>query len=354
MKKIISILIALMFIVGCTNKTIEEDNGSVTIVNTDKSDYNYVAPFDATYSRFNHNVKDYMEIGKGLVEISKEYFPTATYDLKEGVITSSYKNEFQPLIHLRESKDNPFGLNPEGTTVVKVNDQTEVTGPLLVSDLYEVNFVTKTNPEDIAGISLALVLNKSIRDDNGNAVSVDDKVLYEFATEIAGPKLESYLRKKPELNNVPIVIAIYVTDSANESIPGNFIAQAKYENRQGQFTKINHKWAIFPTKAGRDIDGNIDEQIASMKRSVSSFLPEDIGIVGYGEFQNDQLVQLKISVNVQTKTYTEVWALSNHIGNLIKDMNTNVPIKVEIKSLNTTLAIVVRDANTSKAVVTIM
>lgn len=347
MKKIISALLILVFISGCSSNNVDEEPGNITVISRDKSNYNYVMPFETSYGRFEHTGKDYIEIGRGLTEISKEYFETSKYDLKEGQITTDYRNEFYPLVKRREGKENPFGLNPVNTLSVKVNSEKEVTGPLFVSDLYEINFVDKKNHDKLAGVSLALVLNKTIQDDDGYPTVVDDSVLYDFATQTAGPKLESYLRKKPELNNVPIVIAIYVTDTSNASIPGNYIAKAKYENRQGQFVAINQEWAIFPTESGRKVDGNINSQIANMKKSVNLFIPDDVGIIGYGEFENDQLIDLKISVNVQTKTYTEITALSNYIAQLVVELDTNVPVKVEIKSMNTTLAIIVRGANSN-------
>lgn len=356
LKKLISLLIVVLFLVGCQSN-VEDEDKELVIVNSDSSSYNYVKPLETTYIRFEHSGKsgkDYMEIGKGLTEISKEYFSPSDYDIKEGTILTDYKNDYQPLILLRESKDNPFGLNPMRDTKVAVNKNTEVTGPIFVSDIYEVNFVSKKDHSELAGAAFSLVLNKTVVGDDGQQVVVDDDVLYNFATEIAGPKLESYLRKKPELSNVPILITMYVTDSSNESIPGNYIAKAMYENRQGQFSKVNHYWLIFSTESGRLLDGFIDEQIAGMKRSVNAWLPEDVGIVGYGEYKDEQLHQLKISVNVQSKTYTEVEALSQHLGELIVGFDTSAPIRVELKSMDRTLAIIVKNSNSSKVEVIMM
>lgn len=353
MKKITSLLIIALLLVACS-KPIEEDEGELVIVNTDTSSYNYVKPLESSYIRFEHGGTDYMEIGQGLVEISKEYFSTSDYDLKEGSVLSDYRNDYYPLVKEAEGKDNPFGLNPSSDASVQVNKSESVKGPVFVSDIHEVNFVSKKNHDELAGVALALVLNKTITGDDGEEVIVADDVLYQFATEVAGPKLEAYLRKKPELSSVPILIAVYVTDRSNDSIPGNYIAKAMYENRQGQFSAINHEWAIFSTESGRNVDGLIDEKIAGMKRSVNSWLPEDVGIVGYGEFKDGQLYQLKISVNVQSKTYTEVEALSQFLGEQIISFDTSAPIKVEIKSMNDTLAIIVKNANSSKVEVIMM
>lgn len=353
MKKIINLLIISLFIIGCVNN-VDNDDETVVLVAGDTDDYDYVLPFDSNYVRFSHSGKDFMEIGKGLVELSKAYYSPSKYYLKEGSVLSDYRNDYQPLVKLRESSDNPFGLNPHRDTKLKVNATTEVTGPILVSDIFEVNFMEAKNSDEIAGVSLALVLNKSIFDDKGDLVSVDDNILYEFGTEIAGPKLESYLRKKPELNNTPIMISIYVSDSGNLSVPGHFVAKAQYINRQGKFEKVNHRWLLFPTNTAKDLDGMTNEQIVSMKRSVFGFIPEDIGIVGYGEYLDGVLKYLKIDVNVQTKTYTEVLALSNYIAEIVMSFDANIKIIVEIKSLNDTLAIIKKAINASKAEVIVL
>ncbi len=354
MKKLISVLVLAIILVGCGSK-VQSDEGELVIVNTDSSSYDYVRPLETSYIRFEHNGKDYMEIGQGLVDISKEYFSTSDYDLKEGAYLTDFANDYQPLIKYRESKDNPFGLNPVSDVSVRINATKDVKGPIFVNDIHEINFVRKKNHEELGGVSLALVLNQMIYDEETKQYyTADDDVLYDFATEIAAPKLESYLRKKPELSNVPIVIAVYVTDSSNDSIPGRYIASAQYENRQGKFTRIHHKWEIFSTERGRKADGAIDEQIASMKRSVNAWLPEDVGIVGYGEFKNEQIVQMKISVNVQSKTYTEVEALSRYLGELTMNFDSSIPVKVEVKSIDKTLAVIVRPANSSKVEIIMM
>lgn len=352
MKKIISLIILAIFIVGCGNT--EVDDNDILVINTDSSSYDHVVPYENSYNRFFHSSKDYKEIGQGLVEISKDYFPTDEYDLKEGIVIRNYNDDYHPLVKLRESTDNPYGLNPERSLKLKVNETTEVSGPFLVSDIYEIDFVAKEEKNELAGVSLALVLNKTIFDGNGSPILVDDKVLYSFGTEVAGPKLESYLRKKPELANIPIVITIFVSDVGNQSVPGNFIAEAQYQNRQGQFKAISHKWAIFPTPSGRLIDGYVDEQISKLKRSVNEILAEDIGIVAYGEFKDNQLVRLNIDVSVQTKTYTEILALTNYIAQAIKNMEMTASIRVEMSSMSDTLAVIVKGLNSTSIEIIMM
>ena len=287
MKKIISLLILSLILVGCSQDEVEVDEPNV-VVKGEQGNYNYVLPFDSNHLRFARPGEDYKEIGEGLIKISKDYFPITKHNLKEGSIISDFRNDYQPLVFLRESQDNPVGLNPSSTTKVKVNKDKEVSGPIFVSDLFEVDFVSKKDDDKLLGASFALVVNKTILDEDKIQVVVDDEVLYDFATKIAAPKLESYLRKKPELSGIPIVIAIYEVDSSNESIPGRFIAKAEYVKRQGQFEKVNHKWALFPSSIGRSVDVVMNEQITSMKRSIMGFIPEDIGVIAYGEYYDDK------------------------------------------------------------------
>lgn len=350
MKKIISLVLVAVMLVGCffDSKPVEEKD-PIVVVKSEEGNYDYVLPFESNYIRFSHPATDYMEIGQGLIEISKDYFSISENSLKEGNVISDFHKEFRPLVLLREGTDNPVGLNPQADIKVKVNSATEVSGPFFISDLFEVDFVSRKDNNKLTGAAFALVLNKTITDDNKRLVTVDDDVLYEFATNIAGPKLESYLRKKPELINLPIVIAVYVTDRSNESVPGNYIARAEFVNRQGQFEKIDHKWVLFPTSQGLQFDGMVNEQISSMKRSLTGFIPEDIGVVAYGEYIEGKLNNLKIKINVQSKTYTEVLALSHYVGELIMSFDTDSKVVVEIKSLTQTLAIVKRGVNASKS-----
>lgn len=349
MKKIISLVLISFILVGCFSNDEPVEEEPVVVVKGEQGNYNYVLPFESNYLRFQRASIDYIQIGQGLIEISKDYFPISSNSLKEGNILGDYREDYQPLVMLRESSENPVGLNPHRDTKVKVNANAEVTGPIFVADLFEVDFMSSKNTSKLTGASFALVLNKTIMDDNNRPVIVDPDILYEFATKIAGPKLESYLRKKPQLSGVPIVIAIYVTDHSNESVPGNYIAKAQFVNRQGQFEKVNHEWALFPTNNGLKVRGMINEQISSMKRSLTGFIPEDIGVVGYGEYYDGKLNNLQIKINVQSKTYTEVLALSHYVGELIMSFDTQSKVVVEIKSLTKTLAIIKRGLNASEA-----
>ena len=349
MKKIISLLLISFILVGCFSNNEPDEDEPIIVVKGEQGNYNYVLPFESNYLRFEHNATDHNEIGQGLVELSKGYFPVTSNSLKEGNILGDYRGDYQPLIMLRESSENPVGLNPHRDTKVKVNANTEVTGPIFVTDLFEVDFVSSKNTSKLTGASFALVLNKTITDDDGRPVTVDQDILYEFATKIAGPKLESYLRKKPQLSGVPIVVAIYVTDHSNVSVPGHYIAKAQFVNRQGQFESVDHEWALFPSSKGLEIGGAINEQISSMKRSLTGFIPEDIGVVGYGEYYDGKLNNLQIKINVQSKTYTEVLALSHYVGELIMSFDSQSKVIVEIKSLTKTLAIIKRGLNASEA-----
>lgn len=349
MNKWLSLLLVFGLLVGCSAQ--EEDDSNV-VIESHTGSYAYKAPYESNHIRFHHASKDSMEIGEGLFELSKEYFSVNDYLLSEGQVIDEYEAEFLPLIHRRESKENPIGLNPSRDTELDLGKGQKVKGPFIIHDLYEINFMNKGNSEELAGIAMALVVHDTVEDDKGRKIKIDDDILYEISIN-AGRKLESYLRKSTEVADIPMLLTVFAVDPENQSIPGRYIAKGYFENRQGQFEKLNHQWMIFPTQDGSTSDATVNSQIISMKKAVDGFLPEDVSMVAYGEYWDDTLKKLNVDVTVQAKTYTEIAALTNTLAELIMSFDTNSDVLVRVHLVNDVIAIIQRPVGKNAKIIMI-
>ena len=75
-------------------------------------------------------------------------------------------------------------------------------------------------------------------------------------------------------------------------------------------------------------------------------MPEHVDLIGEVLFEENEAVQLKIDVNVQAKTYTEMNALAQCLASSIYEMkNTRMMITCQIRVLDTTLFVLQRRVN---------
>lgn len=354
MKKGILLLIAmLLLLTGCGKQEEDIVEEAPTVIAGPAESYSVLLPFESNILRYAHTSSNYIEIGQGLYSYSLNYFSSNSVIVKEGDIIDSYNTtdypSYRPLVLLRESASNPYGLNPSSSTNVPIGNGQTIQGPMIVRDLYEINFVSKEDSSKLVGISFALVVQEKVTDLDGTSYTIAAEELYNYATT-AGRKLENYLRSLPEVGDVPILIMIYNSSSSDSSLPGTFIAQGYFNGRSGQFEKVNERWVLFPTTEALSLDSATYSQFEGFSSSIKDFLPENIGIVGKGYYVNNEIKKLLITINVQGKTYTEIYALTEYVVQLAKDFSLETELIIEITSFSDTISVITKEANSDKIV----
>lgn len=332
---------SLLFVGGCSNK----DENPETLVETqalEDGDYGATLPFQSSDSRkqhaiFSRSLVDSLNIGNGLLKYSKEYFSPKSYTIQEGHFLGYY--ELSNLLG-RESADTD-GLNPASSASFETGNGV-VTAPVLVQDIYEVDFLRS---QEVNGISIAIVFNTSVGDNatDANVKQVKDDVLQAFAEETSR-KVVTFMRKMPEIgDNMPIFVTLYKNASADVTLPGTFFSKAYFEGRSSSFTSIEEQWALFPSDAATKLDANVATQFLQVKNALNGFLPDDVNIIAKGKFENGKLTELKISVDMYAKTATEALSLTQYLkAQLATFSSQEYKIQVEVTCQDETIATMVR------------
>ncbi len=353
--KLMIVLILILTLTGCFGgEDIDDPN---IIKPTTEGEYSLIADFEVSPVRLYHGTYlgsyDAMEIGRRLQQKSKVHFPIEQHYLQEGQILN-----YDRLIRLvrRESDENPQGLNPPAGSSFDIGDgKTFVEDAVVVADIVELNFLGNASQQyALKGISLAIVLNQNVRrtvDGVDTFVTIQTDRLYQFGTDI-GRKLESYLRTIPAVGDIPVFITLYSTASADATLPGSFIGEGLFKNRSGQFVRNQEKWVILPSTEATNLDGVLASQFTTLKSTLQNLLPEAIGVIGKVRFIDNEADEIKITINMVAKTYTEVSIVAQITAQLLDTFeNNDMLIVVEIRSLGTVMAVMQRNRNQDKPTV---
>lgn len=339
MKKVI-VFLCIILLSSCASDSNGKD--PTIIERLDNNDYSMILPFIASEVRQYHGTylgrADFLEIGSRLEDKSKEHFNVNDYYLSEGqVITNS---ELTRLVR-RESTENPYGLNPpSGSNFLVGTSDTAIVDAVVVADVLEIDFYQQSGGEiKLAGMSFAIVLNQSLSSANG-LINVSDQVLYDYGSNM-GRKLDRYIRSLNDMEDMPIYIALYVTNPSDAVLPGRYIADGYFTARGGQFNPNNEQWVLFPSAQATTIDAGLADKFNALKTRITEFIPESVGVVGEARYVDNQTDFLRLTLTIQAKTYSEIRGLTQYTIELLQDIDQrDFPIVVRINSISETLVLI--------------
>lgn len=346
MKKII--LCCLVVLLGACSSTPQNPLEGTLIESIEGNDYSVLIPFESSPVRSYHGTylgkADFMEVGARLLEKAKTVFDPNDYYITEGQkLTPSYLGQ----LVRRESTDNPYGLNPPSGSNFKTGDgDVSVLDAVVVADVVETDFYQgSTSDPQLAGMALAIVLNQTLTQADGTQVDITDARLYEYGSDM-GRKLERFIRTLTDLEDLPVYITLYSTQSIDDALPGHYLGEGYFDGRSGQFQSNTEVWTLFPSSDASALDAITDAAFLSFKSKIVDFIPEAIGIIGEGRYVDHKLDYLKLTLTIQAKTYTEVFALVQYVASLLEGFEQgNYAIIVKINSISETLALIQRNEN---------
>lgn len=282
-----------------------------------------------THAIFNRGASG-LDVGKGLIEHSKQHFSVDSYYLSEGQLIA--RSELQNTVGLskevllgRESEENSYGLNPRVNSDFKISNTQTIkvaTSTVPVVDIYELNFKKSVDSSEVDGVSLCILLNPNLEDEQGSEYIMSDDILFQYGSEQA-MKLINFLRKKPEVgNSTPIYITLYSMNATDLTLPGVFIGEG-FGKDNISLSKMNEKWTIFPSDQASKLDSISAQQFHAIVKELKMIIPNDTGIVGKGKFVDDRLDTLQITITAQAVTYTEISAIIQRMNDLMNTFDSN-------------------------------
>lgn len=315
MKKVLLILLVLL--VGC------EKQENVIEISYDDSYYRVATPYKENVGSY--SIRDYNkeEVEAMLSKLSTEYFKTNNSLYQEGQYLTT--EEIKTLITEYNKTDD-----------IKV-DGVEFT-PSYITTIYEQNYLATNNV--LKGISLAIVVdNKQYYEDNKYKI-VDKNIALNYAKDKAND-LISYIRGKEGLENINIVLGIYL----EEDLKGSFKYFGVTDSNTIKLEHVNYNYQLLESDYVMNNDNKTYNNFIAIKNSLSDY---DVYLNAYGLYQNKTLNEIKMTINKSYFKRSEILNMVNIITSNLNTFDSIVDIKVYFKSNNVTKAFLSKNSGETK------
>ncbi|MCY9112159.1 CamS family sex pheromone protein [Bacillus atrophaeus] len=345
--------------------------------NISDSYYKMVLPFKAgkarglTTERLNTRL-DIDEFETGLMRLAQDSFSTDDYLFQEGqyldedtVLSWLARKKEGSDLKKAEKEDKDFenlGLNPVLPSSGSTKEKNE-SSPVYLATMLEHDYLVRKDKNSIqlGGVMIGLALNSVYyyREKTGDPqqeVIIDDKTLRKEGEKIA-QEVINRLRKKDNLKNIPITVALYKQASKTSIVPGNFIAKTEVKagsTDTGNWDDVKEKYVFFPaddsTKQKYPDDA---ELFTRFKNAIDSYFPNYTGVVGTAMYENDDMKKMKIEIPMQFYGKSEVVAFTQYLTGEVMDYysKNSLDVEIDITSSDGQEAVILRNAGDSEPTV---
>ncbi len=345
MKKLGFIMIFLLFISGCVRPKKEEIKNYDVLF--DDSQYQVFTPFKSAVSNnyISNNLLNnynYAETEDALLNLSKNYFKPINSLYQSG----QYISEKQ----LKELLSNKV-LNNDKEIII---DDIKVK-PNYVTTIIEQNYLASNG--NLKGITLGLVINpyQAYKGLYGsyNHRKINDDILHNVVIDKSN-KLIKYVNNIPELKDVKKLIAVYFLSSPHSMLPGAIKYIGLTTNDNLNLNKISYEYHYLKSEHVSNSDINTYNSFTNFEQKLKKAI-DSLNLTGRGLYYNNKLQKIDITIYNNTYYKDELLYLTKLVGEeLSSNFNDNIYVKLTFKNSNDTIALITKDSNTSKSVVTII
>jgi protein involved in sex pheromone biosynthesis len=296
---------------------------------------------------------DINEIENGLLRVAQNRFSTNDYFFKEGqfltkkTIDSWLQRKFtsEQLAEKKLKESENLGLNPVQTK----GDN----APIYLAHIVEHNYLMKKEDDNkvkLGGVVIALSLNSVIYETNlttgtRTVKNINNEVLKEQGAKMADEVLKR-MRQKEDLQNIPIMFALYKQAPKQQVVPGQFFAYTTVEagaDTIKNWEGINEEYYIFPSPEAAKNHPEDNKVFQDLKKEIEDYFPVFTGVTGEALYQNQKLTNMNMEVALTFNGKTETIGFAQYLSNLIgKNTPENWDVELLIKSSYGPEALVVK------------
>lgn len=378
-KWMLATVAGVMLLAGCTPST--KEDGELTQEGTDAEEaetthipsmqlndsyYRTLVPYKESVTRglvvsnlqTNYDVK---EVENGLMRISQNEFSTDEYYFQEGqyISQSTVENWLARPNQTAKKAEDEQGLNPSSVDEETGEALDAVTraeeAPVYLAHIVEQNYLKKTGDNKIAlgGISIGLAMNSIYyyqKEQYGEYYErkITDEEIKREGEKIAQQVIER-LRKREELQNVPIVIGLFKQQSKSSVVPGTYIQYAVSDpgkNSLNDWKNIDEKYVTFPKSSPEDTYRDMNDQFLEFKQDIDEYFSNTTSVIGTGFYQDGNIQKLEVDIPIQFFGTAEIIGFTQYLtGVMLERLPNDLPIVISITSVDGPEALIKNDPN---------
>lgn len=281
----------------------------------------------------------------GLMSLAGQHFSTDQHFFEEGQYISS---ETVRAWVGRESSDNPQGLNP----IDNGEAEEEMRSPIYLESVLEQDYYVETeNGMQLAGMMIGLAMNSVDyyqAEQYGPVLSqeIPDEDIRQQSQEMIDQILEE-VREVDELQDIPIVFAVFKQSPRDSLAGGNYISQvvSPSGSELGEYEQLHFSKLVFPLEGG---DTAVAQNFEAFKSEVEQFFPNLSGVTAVGSYQGDQIESLHVDITTQFYGEAEIIAFAQYVEVAAQNyLPTSIPVEITIDSMDDIEAFLYTNGETS-------
>lgn len=269
------------------------------------------------------------QIDISLMDLSTTYFKTNNSFYQEGQYLSF--DELKDLLRMERLNQAP-SIDVDGVSLT----------PTYITHIHEQNYLSSNHK--LKGISLALVLNPYQKINETDYYEADVNQVIQFGKEKA-KDLVSYLREKEELQDVRILIGLYVCGNPNMMDSGSFQYLGITRSDQIQFDAIDYQYHYLSSSYVMDHDFNHYNSFLNFEKELK-LIKDGLFVSGQGLYIDRQLSSLNVTIHSSYLSRSEVLMLGQVVGDqLIQLFEPSIYIHTKIVVNDEVKAFVTKERN---------
>lgn len=281
----------------------------------------------------------------GLMSLAGQHFSTDQHFFEEGQYISS---ETVRAWVGRESSDNPQGLNP----IDNGEAEEEMRSPIYLESVLEQDYYVETeNGMQLAGMMIGLAMNSVDyyqAEQYGPVLSqeIPDEDIRQQSQEMIDQILEE-VREVGELQDIPIVFAVFKQSPRDSLAGGNYISQvvSPSGSELAEYEQLHFSKLVFPLEGG---DTAVAQNFEAFKSEVEQFFPNLSGVTAVGSYQGDQIESLHVDITTQFYGEAEIIAFAQYVEVAAQNhLPTSIPVEITIDSMDDVEAFLYTNGETS-------
>jgi len=293
------------------------------------------------------NRADIEQVEMSLMRLATDFFSPDEYFFREG---QQLTREFVGNVLQPHDPDNEasIGLNPPlgssytfGTETINSVAENQIRHLVY---LHEQNFVSIYEDElgenhfQLEGVAIALALNPFhwYRDETigfEHEYRMTDEEIISIGQEIAAELLR-LLRYQEGLEDVPIILGLFILQSIRETIPGGFASLAHIERGRSidSWETVHERHFRVPDNGLNTYDVNINDEYSSFYNTVDNYFPHQHSLTARAHVVDGEIYRIIMTFNMSFLGLAEKVSFHQLLEQEVMSFSPQYDIRIIVRS----------------------